>query len=109
MAFFLPILSGFFVGISFDQDVLTTVFIGLCVAITALPVSVRILMDLGKLNSKIGQKIVSVAVFDDVIALTILGILLDLKDVKNIYSSNQYGIVHCIKTHFFYANYSINI
>lgn len=86
LAFFLPILSGFFVGISFDQDVLTTVFIGLCVAITALPVSVRILMDLGKLNSKIGQKIVSVAVFDDVIALTILGILLDLKDVEKTFT-----------------------
>jgi Kef-type K+ transport system membrane component KefB len=39
-------------------------------------------MDLGKLNSSVGQKIISVAIFDDVIALTILGILLDLKDVE---------------------------
>lgn len=82
LAFFIPILAGFFVGRHFDLDVMSTIFIGLCVAITALPVSIRILMDLGKLNSPVGQKIISVAIFDDVIALTILGILLDIKDVE---------------------------
>lgn len=80
MAFFLPIVGGIGVGYYFEQDVMTTIFIGLCVAITALPVSIRILMDLGKINSEIGQKIISVAIFDDVLALTILGILLNLKD-----------------------------
>ena len=82
LAFFVPIVSGFFVGRYFELDVMSTIFIGLCVAITALPVSIRILMDLGKLNSPVGQKIISVAIFDDVIALTILGILLDIKDVE---------------------------
>lgn len=82
LAFFIPILAVFFVGRHFDLDVMSTIFIGLCVAITALPVSIRILMDLGKLNSPVGQKIISVAIFDDVIALTILGILLDIKDVE---------------------------
>lgn len=80
LAFFLPILSGFAVGYFYGQAVMTTAFIGLCVAITALPVSIRILMDLGKLNSEIGQKIISVAIFDDVLALTILGVLLNLQD-----------------------------
>jgi Kef-type K+ transport system membrane component KefB len=59
---------------------MTTVFIGLCVAITALPVSIRILMDLGKINSEVGQKIISIAIFDDVLALSILGVLLNIKD-----------------------------
>jgi Kef-type K+ transport system membrane component KefB len=80
IAFFLPILSGFAVGYFFDKDVATTVFIGLCVAITALPVSIRILMDLGKINSSVGKKIISVAIFDDVLALTILGVILQVKD-----------------------------
>jgi Kef-type K+ transport system membrane component KefB len=87
LAFFLPIVSGFLVGQSFGQDVMSTVFIGLCVAITALPVSIRILMDMGKLNSEVGQRIVSVAIFDDVLALTILGILLDLKDIEKSYAA----------------------
>jgi hypothetical protein len=68
-AFFIPFISGYLVGNYFGQDVMSTIFIGLCVAITALPVSIRILMDLGKLNSPVGQKIISVAIFDDVIAL----------------------------------------
>lgn len=80
MAFFVPILSGIAVGYYFNKDIMTTVFIGLCVAITALPVSIRILMDLGKINSYIGQKIISVAIFDDVIALTILGLILNIND-----------------------------
>ncbi|MBA4153944.1 cation:proton antiporter [Flavobacterium sp.] len=80
MAFFIPIFGGIGVGYYFDQDIMTTMFIGLCVAITALPVSIRILMDLGKIKSEVGQKIISVAIFDDVLALSILGVLLNLKD-----------------------------
>ena len=80
LAFFVPILSGLGVALAFDIDMMSSVFIGLCVAITALPVSVRILMDLGKLNTEVGQKIISIAIFDDVIALSILGVLMTLKD-----------------------------
>lgn len=87
MAFFIPILGGISVGYFFEQDIMTTVFIGLCVAITALPVSIRILMDLGKINSEVGQKIISIAIFDDVLALSILGVLLNLKDTDMSVSS----------------------
>jgi Kef-type K+ transport system membrane component KefB len=80
MAFFVPIFGGIAVGYFFQQDIMTSVFIGLCVAITALPVSIRILMDLGKINSEVGQKIISIAIFDDVLALSILGVLLNIKD-----------------------------
>jgi Kef-type K+ transport system membrane component KefB len=80
MAFFIPIFGGIAVGYYFNQDIMTSVFIGLCVAITALPVSIRILMDLGKINSEVGQKIISIAIFDDVLALSILGVLLNIKD-----------------------------
>jgi Kef-type K+ transport system membrane component KefB len=80
MGFFLPLFSGFYVAYLYGTEAMTTVFIGLCVAITALPVSIRILMDLGKINSDIGQKIISVAIFDDVLALTILGVVLNSKD-----------------------------
>lgn len=79
-AFFVPIMGGIMVGFFFNQDIMTTVFIGLCVAITALPVSIRILMDLGKINTQAGQKIISIAIFDDVLALSILGVLLNIKD-----------------------------
>jgi Kef-type K+ transport system membrane component KefB len=95
-AFFIPFISGYLVGNYFGQDVMSTIFIGLCVAITALPVSIRILMDLGKLNSPVGQKIISVAIFDDVIALTILGILLDLKDVEPTFANISQATVFTV-------------
>ncbi len=98
MAFFLPILSGIGVGHFFNQDIMTSIFIGLCIAITALPVSIRILMDLGKINSEVGQKIISVAIFDDVLALTILGILLNIKDTGMSFASvTQAGLISLLK------------
>lgn len=103
-AFSVPFLSGITVGHLFGQDIMTNVFIGLCVAITALPVSIRILMDLGKINSEVGQKIISVAIFDDVIALTILGILINIKDTDM--SGNaiaKAGIASLIKLSIFIA------
>jgi Kef-type K+ transport system membrane component KefB len=104
MAFFIPIFGGIAVGYIFDQDIMTTVFIGLCVAITALPVSVRILMDLGKINSEVGQKIISIAIFDDVLALSILGVLLNIKDTDmSVASVIKAGSISLLKLIIFLA------
>ena len=83
LAFLIPIGSGFAVATAFNLALVPAIFVGLCVAITALPVSVRILMDLGQLKSEIGQRIIAVAIFDDVLALTILGVLLDVNNAAN--------------------------
>ena len=77
--FIVPLLCGMILGAIFHLDETRTIFIGLCIAITALPVSVRILMDLGKLQTEVGQKIVSAAVANDVASLLALGIILDVK------------------------------
>lgn len=82
LAFFVPFIAGILVGHLYNLSEMATIFIGLCIAITALPVSIRILMDFGKLNTSLGQKIISIAIFDDIIALTILGIILDLTNVE---------------------------
>lgn len=47
-------------------------FLGTALAITAVPATVRILTDLGQLNSPVGQTIVSAAVFDDILSLMLL-------------------------------------
>lgn len=78
-AFLTPLAFGVLVGLGFHLDPTRTTFVGLCIAITALPVSIRILMDMGKLHTNIGQKIVSAAVANDVLALLALGIILDVK------------------------------
>ena len=78
--FLVPLVLGVLVGLMFGLDRTRTLFLGLCIAITALPVSVRILMDLGKLQTEIGQRIVTAAVANDVAALLMLGVILGVKD-----------------------------
>lgn len=75
----LPLILGFGIGWMFlpesDYKLAQSLFIATALSITAVPVSVRVLMDLGKLNSAVGQTIVSAAVFDDVFSLILLAIL----------------------------------
>jgi Kef-type K+ transport system membrane component KefB len=78
MGYLIPVILGLIVGRYFFEDRMIVIFIALCIAVTALPVSVRILMDLGKLQSDVGRKIISTAIFNDVISLFILGVLLDV-------------------------------
>jgi Kef-type K+ transport system membrane component KefB len=78
MGFLIPMAGGMVVSMAFQLDLLISLFIGLCVSITALPVSVRILIDLGKLNSVIGKRIIAVAMTNDLIAFLILGIIIDM-------------------------------
>jgi Kef-type K+ transport system membrane component KefB len=81
-AFIIPSASGFLIGYWFNLSLLITIFLSLCISITALPVSVRILMDLGKLNTEIGKRIISAAIINDIIALLILGVILDINSNK---------------------------
>lgn len=79
VGFVFPMLLGIGLGYLFHMGTTRAIFIGLCIAITALPVSVRILMDLGKIRTEIGQRIISAAVFNDVTSLLILGVILQIK------------------------------
>jgi Kef-type K+ transport system membrane component KefB len=64
------------IGALFGLDATRALFLGLCLAITALPVSIRILMDLDRLHTRTGQLIVSAAVTHDIAALLTLGVIL---------------------------------
>jgi len=50
-------------------------FLGTCLAITAVPVSIRVLSDLGRLESRLGRAVVAAALIDDVLSLFLLGVL----------------------------------
>lgn len=50
-------------------------FVGTALAITAVPVTIRVLMDLEKLDSAPGSIIVSAAIFDDILSLLLLAVL----------------------------------
>ncbi len=81
----LPLALGVALGFLFlpASDILMAqaLFVGTALAITAVPATVKILIDLGKLNTPAGQIIVSAAVFDDVISLLLLAWLTALISV----------------------------
>jgi Kef-type K+ transport system membrane component KefB len=77
LGFFIPFVMGVSLGWLWGLDSLVSIFLGLCISITALPVSARILIDLGKLNSDVGRNILSAAIFNDVAAMLVLGVVLN--------------------------------
>lgn len=83
LSFVIPLCSGMAVGLVFGLDVMRTVFLGLCVAITALPVAVRILESFRLLDSDIARYSVAAAVLNDVAALLALGVILNLPAVRS--------------------------
>ena len=86
LGFLIPGAGGYLVGHFLGYDTLFNIFLGLCLSISALPVSIRILMDLGKLHSDIGRLIISAAILNDILSLLVLGVILDVQD-QYIFSS----------------------
>ena len=84
LGFVIPLTGGVLVGVAFDLDVMRTVFLGLCVSITALPVTVSILKSFNLLDSDIANYSVATAIFNDVVALMALGIILNLPEQKSL-------------------------
>ncbi len=74
-SFALPFLLGYLVGLSYGFDARTALFLGLALSLTALPVSVRILSDLGWVNTDVGQTIITAGLLCDVAGLTVLASL----------------------------------
>jgi len=74
-----PLALGAAVGAMFlpesGQRGAQILFIGTALAITAVPVAIKVLMDLGQLDSKIGHTIVAAAVADDILSLLLLAVL----------------------------------
>lgn len=83
LGFLLPLTGGILVGVAFDLDVSRTIFLGLCVSITALPVTVSILQSFKLLDSDIARYSVATAIFNDIAALLVLGVILNLPEQKS--------------------------
>lgn len=77
-SFIIPFAGGAAVGAYYDLDAMRIVFMGLCIAITALPVAVKILDGLQILGTPIGHYSISTAILNDIAALLLLGVILSL-------------------------------
>jgi len=76
--FILPFVLGYSLALALGMNFPQCLFLGTALAVTALPVSVRILMDLNLLHSRIGRAIVSVALANDLVAFAMLGMILEV-------------------------------
>lgn len=84
-------------------------FIGVALAITAVPVAIKVLMDLNKLQSKPGQAIVSAAVIDDVISLLLLALLTSFMKTGELPNLKGLGILSAKISLFFVSTVSIGL
>lgn len=80
VSFFIPFGGGVLVAAAFGQDIMRMIFLGLCISITALPVAVKLMDSLGILHTPIAKFSLATAVVNDVAALFILGIVLNLPE-----------------------------
>ena len=74
-----PVAAGIVLGFAVLPDspikLVQSLFLGTALAITAVPVAVRIFMDLGELDTRVGKTVIAAALWDDLISLFLLAFL----------------------------------
>lgn len=78
LTFVIPFISALILGFAFDLDAMRVVFLALSVAITALPVTIRILESFQMQDTAIARYSVAGAIVNDVLSLLVLGVILNL-------------------------------
>lgn len=78
----LPFVFGYFITMAFYPDGPHTawLFMGAVLVATSIGVTVRILMDMGKLDTRIGTTILVAAVIDDIIGIVVLSVIAKIAD-----------------------------
>ncbi len=75
-----PVTAGILLGLLALPDsslkAVQSLFLGVALAITAVPVAVRIFMDLGELETRVGKTVIAAALWDDLISLFLLAFLI---------------------------------
>lgn len=81
-----PLAFGFIVACAFNGGfsnmsqhmVITNLFYGAILSATSVSITVAVLKELGKLNSKVGTSIVAAAILDDIIGVILLSLFISL-------------------------------
>ena len=74
-----PIAAGFSLGFAVIPEspykFAQCLFLGVALAITAVPVAVRIFMDIGALETRVGKTVIAAALWDDVLSLFLMALM----------------------------------
>ena len=78
LAFSVPFLATFGLMQILDQSLISSMFVALTLAITAVPVSAVVLMEFKLLKSKLGTTVMTAGIINDILSLVILAIILQM-------------------------------
>ncbi|HEY7226719.1 MAG TPA: cation:proton antiporter [Nitrososphaeraceae archaeon] len=84
IAFSIPYVCGFGVAFLFNLGLLQSMFVGLLLSITAVPVTTIVLMQFGLLETRLGNTIITAAVINDIFSLVLLSIVLSLNETSGV-------------------------
>ena len=93
IAFAVPMASGTVVAQLFGLALAPSLFMGLLLSITAVPVSAMVLMHFGILRSKLGNTVITAAVINDILSLIVLSIVLQIGSDGNGGQTLDFGAV----------------
>ena len=85
-----PAVLGLIVGLLFDLSGLTLAFTSVAMAVTALPVTIRILKDMDVIGTRTSGTIVSAAIVTDITLLLALGVIIGAGEESSTWSSALY-------------------
>ena len=81
---FVPLALGTVISLPFGniglgtENIFNCIFIGMILTATSVAITVSVLKELGKINSKLGTTIVSAAIIDDVIGIVLLSVVVGI-------------------------------
>ena len=99
LSFTTGVVTAHFIGLT----LIPSVVMGLCFAISALPVVVGFLQNLKIMDTQVGHLIVGTAVLIDIVALLFLGIAFDMGKTHTIFEFIKVFIIKIFKMGFFFT------
>ncbi len=106
----LPFAGGFVVSYYlFDQDLMTSLFIGGALTATSIGITVRVLTDLGKHKDRFAQIVLGAAVLDDILGVVVLAALYEFSKTKEVHLNATFNLIFHIALFFILAPILANI
>jgi len=93
LPFLLALIYGHYLFPPSEYKSSQIIFLGTALSVTAVPVAIKVLMDMDKLSSKAGSMIVSAAVIDDVLSLVLLAVLTAVIQTGSLPSGADLGML----------------
>lgn len=101
-------------GVASEENIIRCVFVGVILTATSVAITVSVLKELGKINTKLGTTIVSAAIIDDVIGIVLLSVVTGIARGKaggadlaensfEAFKSTIYGTIIMIVAFFIFA------